>query len=265
MAVYDKASNLVRTVNLNLDESTLLGGNGGIAPVGLLKANQTTPAPLNGDPPNISMRISSQDTPIHRAQGFLTVDGTTDENETTSACGSTACSLPTRFPRARNLRWTVHVAASDAINLPPELGGISSGLVWTEGDAPKPDAPAVTLADHDSANLATGNLTAADWRRCDGPAVHRQRRQRFHLQQPRSLRGTIHRHLRRRSRPQSAGCYVEQLRHAGQGPGRLTPRVIQQCLRQSRHAAADVDSNDYRWRRRHQRHANPTDSTECQE
>src|SRR6185369_17931426 len=43
---------------------------------------------------------------------------------------------------------------------PPELGGIAGGLMWTEGDAPAKVAPAGTVVDRDSANLASGKLTA---------------------------------------------------------------------------------------------------------
>jgi len=85
---------------------------------GWMELDQLQPAPLNGDPPNILVRIlPATDTPEYRGQGFITTDAGTDENSDNVGVWANRTFPGTYIAPATNLAWQLLITANDEATL----------------------------------------------------------------------------------------------------------------------------------------------------
>lgn len=95
---------------------TLLLGNG-LPFSGTIELNQVQPAPLNTDPPNVSLQVRRTEVGVeYRAQAHLTVANNTNVNDDNLAVWLNRSFPQSRIPAGTVLQWTVDVVARDAIS-----------------------------------------------------------------------------------------------------------------------------------------------------
>jgi hypothetical protein len=105
------------SVNLTttLPNMLLFGPNGQLSGH-RIQLNQRTPAPLNGDPPNISFELSDPDpTASYRAQGYITVEAGTNEDADNVGVWLNRSFDSNTIPAGTQLTWNVALTASDDV------------------------------------------------------------------------------------------------------------------------------------------------------
>ncbi|ETX07943.1 MAG: hypothetical protein ETSY2_08275 [Candidatus Entotheonella gemina] len=86
----------------------------GVVVTGAMQLNQEMPAPLNGDPPNISTRVEAEaPEPAYRAQAFI--QRTDDANQDNLGAWINKTVNDPVIPSGTAFMWTIHIVASDDI------------------------------------------------------------------------------------------------------------------------------------------------------
>jgi hypothetical protein len=90
----------------------------GAAMGGWMQLNQVAAAPLNGDPPNISVSINPVAGVSYRAQAFISQDGGTDHNDDNLGAWISRSFASNIIAKGTVLRWTLNVLATDGVVAP---------------------------------------------------------------------------------------------------------------------------------------------------
>lgn len=116
--ILSKAGIIVNTVDLNAAATNTLlpvpptptGSNPTTG--NCLELDQLSPAPLNQDPPNVSLEVLA-DNATYRGRAFVTVDATTDENSDNVGAWLARDFVSTSIQAGTRIEWTVRIGAAD--------------------------------------------------------------------------------------------------------------------------------------------------------
>lgn len=161
LATSKAAANLAN-LNLNtIPRNQLLFAGNGIAFDGGLALNQTVPAPLNIDPPNIRIHLAP-DGAEYRAQGFLSLGPEIDENSDNLGVWVSRTFASPTISAGTVLTWTQKILASEAptsyLNSAPLVANPGSTTIFA-GDRVVRD---VYFIDEDPADSWTATVDYGD-------------------------------------------------------------------------------------------------------
>lgn len=105
---------------------------GGMSFDGTLALNQLQPAPLNGDPPNISVAIQTAENITHSAQGFISVNESIDQDSDNVGVWISRAFTNRTIAAGSQLTWRLDILTSDGVS-PPRYTNLA-GRLDTNGD-----------------------------------------------------------------------------------------------------------------------------------
>lgn len=100
------------TVDLNAATPNALLNPSSSTTARCMELNQVTPAPLNQDPPNVSLEVLP-DNATYRGQGFITVDGTINENSDNVGAWLAREFVSPSIQAGQRIDFTVRIGAAD--------------------------------------------------------------------------------------------------------------------------------------------------------